>query len=129
MRHAFKDLAGGFRVRFLGSDTWILLAAAVAVPLLGGLQYRWLSDLGAAQRAELHQNWEDAVARSAAAINTDVSAFYAAMLDMPRGEPDVQRIADAVMAWRRGATTLGAFAHAYVHDSGAGKWVAVHDGP
>jgi hypothetical protein len=48
------------------------------------LQYRWLSDLAAAQRIELRQRWADAVARSAAAIDEDLATFYAARFGVGR---------------------------------------------
>jgi signal transduction histidine kinase len=106
-------------------DVWMLVAAAIAVPLLAALQYRWLSDLAAAQRMELRQRWADAVARSAAAIDDDLAAFYADVLGIARTQPDIDTFTRAVGAWTDAATTLGPLARPYLHESRSGRWVAL----
>jgi len=104
---------------------WMLVAAAIAVPLLAALQYRWLSDLADAQRMAVRQRWADAVARSGAAINDDLATFYAAALDVGRGQPDVSTISRALSAWKGAATTLGPYARTHLHDGRSGRWVAI----
>jgi signal transduction histidine kinase len=110
-------------------DTWVLVAAAIAVPLLAALQYRWLSDLAAAQRMESHQRQAEAVARGAAAINGELSTFYAAILEGARTQPEIAAIDRAVSAWRDTATTLGPFALIYARDPRASRWVPLARSP
>lgn len=107
----------------------MLVAAAIAVPLLAALQYRWLSDLADAQRMALRQRWMDAVAGSAAAINDDLATFYAAALDVGRVQPDVTAISRALGAWKTAAPTLGPYARVHLHDGRSGRWVAIAPTP
>jgi signal transduction histidine kinase len=107
----------------------VLVAAAIALPLLAVLQYRWLSELGAAQGAERRQSWAEAAARSASAVNQDLSAFYATVVDVGQIKPDQARLEGALEAWREGAATLGPFARAYLHERATARWVAVSGGP
>jgi signal transduction histidine kinase len=103
----------------------VLVAAAIAVPLSATLQYRWVSELGAAQRTEQRQSWVEAVVRSATAINKDLSAFYASVLMFGQVQPDVARFERALKTWREGAITLGPLARAYIHERRTGRWLAV----
>ena len=105
------------------------MSAAVAVPLLTVLQYRWLSDLGAAQRRERQQTWADAVVRSAAAVNGDLSTFYAAVLESGQAQPGAAALEAAIAAWRERSTTLGAVARAYLHRRDDRRWVAATGAP
>lgn len=110
-------------------DVWMLVAAAIAVPLLAALQYRWLSDLAAAQQMELRERWAHAVSHGAATINDDLAAFYADVLGVARSQPDIGTFTRTVSAWKDAATTLGALARPYVHESQTGRWVAVVGSP
>jgi signal transduction histidine kinase len=122
VQHVVKNVTR----RGWGIET-VIVVAAVAMPLLAMLQYRWLSELAAAQRADLQRGWQAAVDRSAAAINTDVSTFYAAVV-VASQEQAANAIAEAIAMWRRTATTLGPFAKTYMHDRARARWVAVEGG-
>jgi len=107
----------------------MLVAAAIAVPLLATLQYRWLSDLAAAQRMEWRQRQTDAVARGAAAINGDFSSFYTATVEIARAMPETAAIDRVASRWKNEATTLGPFALIYAHDARVHQWVPLAGSP
>ena len=107
----------------------MLVVAAIAVPLLAALQYRWLSDLAAAQRIEWRQRQTDAVARGAAAINGDFSSFYAATVEIARATSDTAAIDRVASRWKSEATTLGPFALIYAHDARVHQWVPLAGSP
>lgn len=107
----------------------MLVAAAIAVPLLAALQYRWLSDLAAAQRMEWGQQQAEAVARAAAAINGDVSSFYAATVEIARASPDTAAIDRVATRWKNEATALGRFALIYAHDLRTHQWIPLAGSP
>jgi signal transduction histidine kinase len=107
----------------------MLVAAAIAVPLLATLQYRWLSDLAAAQRMEWRQRQTDAVARGAAAINGDVSSLYAAIVEIARATSSTAAIDRVASRWKNAATTLGPFARIYAHDARVHQWVPLAGSP
>jgi len=107
----------------------MLVAAAIAVPLLAALQYRWLSDLAAAQRMESHQKRTEAVARGAAAINEDFSSFYTATVAVARATPDTTAIDRVARRWKNEAPTLGPFALIYAHDARVHQWVPLAGSP
>jgi signal transduction histidine kinase len=107
----------------------MLVAAAVAVPLLAALQYRWLSDLAAAQRMEWRQRQAEAAADGAAAINGDFSSFYAATVEIARATSDTAAIDQVARRWKNEATALGPFALIYAHDLRAHQWVPLAGSP
>jgi signal transduction histidine kinase len=107
----------------------MLIAAAIAVPLLAALQYRWLSDLAAAQHMEWRQRQAEAVTRGAAAINDDFSSFYAATVDIARVRSDMTAIDRAASRWKNEATMLGPVALIYAHDVRARGWVPLAGSP
>ena len=134
MQHIVKDVTRrvatqfrAFAILFRGVDAWVLTAAAIAVPLLASLQYGWLSELDDAQQQQLRRRWDDAVARSAAAVNHDLSTFYAAIVTVAQGPSDTAALEAAVDAWRQGADTLRMFAHAYAHERATARWIALND--
>jgi signal transduction histidine kinase len=129
VQHVVRNVTAGLQACARSLNTWVLAAAAIALPLLATLQYRWLSDLGAAQRTELRQSWAEAVARSASAVNRDLSMFYAAVLDIGQIHTDVAGIERALMGWRDTAITLGALARAYVHERATGRWIGLSGAP
>src|SRR5215510_9140489 len=92
VQHVVRNVTVRVRSWARRTDTWMLVIAAIAVPLLAALQYRWLSDLATAQHMEWRQRQAEAVARGAAAINGDLSAFYSATVEIARASSDTAAI-------------------------------------
>jgi signal transduction histidine kinase len=129
VQHVVRNVTARVRSWARRLDAWMLVAAAIALPLLAALQYRWLSDLADAQRMESHQKHVEAVARGAAAINSDVSTFYTAIVEGAPGHADHTAIDRAVSAWKHDATTLGPFALIYARDARSRRWVPLGGSP
>jgi signal transduction histidine kinase len=125
LQHVVRNVTTGLWPRLRRLETWLLVTAAIAVPLLAVFQYRWLSEFGAAQRGELQQRWIEAVNRGAGAVNSDVSTFHAAVVEIGQQQPDLVSLETTVRAWRERATTLGGVTGVYVHDRATGRWVDV----
>ena len=129
MQHVVRNVTARVRSRARRLDTWMLVAAAIAVPLLAALQYRWLSDLAAAQHMAWRQRQAEAVARGAAAINDDLSSFYAATVEIARATSDTAAIDRVASRWKNEATTLGPFALIYAYDPRVHQWVPLAGSP
>jgi hypothetical protein len=107
----------------------MLVAAAIAVPLLAALQYRWLTDLAAAQRMEWRQRQAEAVVRGATAINDDFSSFHAVIVEIARDAFDMTAIDRAATRWKSEARTMGPLALIYAHDARAHQWLPLAGSP
>jgi len=129
VQHVVRNVTARVRSRASRIDTWLLAAAAIAVPLLAALQYRWLSDLAAAQHMAWRQRQAEAVARGAAAINDDFSSFYAATVEIGRATSDRAALDRVASRWKNEATTLAPFALIYAHDSVVHQWIPLAGSP
>jgi signal transduction histidine kinase len=140
VQHVVRNVTARVRSWARRIDAWMLVAAAIAVPLLAALQYRWLSDLAAAQHMAWRQRQAEAVARGAAAINDDFSSFYAATVEIARapldsrgslgaGTSDTAALDRVASRWKNEATTLGRFARIYAHDPRVRQWVPLAGSP
>jgi signal transduction histidine kinase len=125
VQHVVRNVTAGVAAGARRLDTWVVVAAAIAVPLLATLQYRWLSDLGAARRSELRQSWAEAVARGAGAVNRELSGFYASALGAGQRDTDVGGVARALEGWRGGASMLGPLARVSLRERATARWRAL----